>query len=115
MLHTHTLAAANALGRLAARRAGVPVVSHLHIENHFRAATKPILRAADNRTARRSAALVAVSEDTKRAYEQQGYPRRIEVVYNGVELDGTGATGLRADSGSRTTRRSSARSAGSAT
>ena len=32
------------------------------------------------------ARLVAVSEDTRRAYERQGYPRgRIEVVYNGVE------------------------------
>jgi glycosyltransferase involved in cell wall biosynthesis len=99
VLHTHTLAAANALGRLAARRAGVPVVSHLHIENHFRSATKPILRAVDNRTARSSAALVAVSEDTKRAYERQGYPRRIEVVYNGVELDGAASKGLRAELG----------------
>jgi glycosyltransferase involved in cell wall biosynthesis len=99
VLHTHTLAVANALGRLAARRAELPVVSHLHIENHFRAATKPLLRAADNRTARSSASLVAVSEDTKRAYEQQGYPHRIEVVYNGVELDGAGASGLRAELG----------------
>jgi glycosyltransferase involved in cell wall biosynthesis len=99
VLHTHTLAAANALGRLAARRAGVPVVSHLHIENHFRSATKPVLRFADNLTARSAAALVAVSEDTKRAYERQGYPHRIEVVYNGVELDGTGPAGLRAELG----------------
>jgi glycosyltransferase involved in cell wall biosynthesis len=90
LLHTHTLAAANALGRLAARWARLPVVSHLHIENHFRPATRPLLRAADNQTARRTAALIAVSEDTKRAYEEQGYPRRIEVVYNGVALDGAG-------------------------
>ena len=98
VLHTHTLAAANALGRLAARRASVPVVSHLHIENHFRALTRPLLRGADNRSARLCAALVAVSEDTKRAYEAQGYPRgRIEVVYNGVELDGARAGGVRGE------------------
>lgn len=89
LLHTHTLAAANALGRSAARLAGVPVISHLHIENHFRPATRPILAAIDNASARLCARLVAVSDDTKRAYEEQGYPRgRIEIVYNGVELDG---------------------------
>ena len=88
LLHTHTLAAANALGRLAARTARLPVVSHLHIENHFRPATRRLLRTADNGTARRTAALIAVSEDTKCAYEKQGYPPRIEVVYNGVTLDG---------------------------
>lgn len=95
VLHTHTLAAANTLGRLAARRARVPVVSHLHIENHFRSPTKPLLRRADNASARLCAALIAVSEDTRRAYERQGYPRRIEVVYNGVELDGAAPGGLR--------------------
>jgi glycosyltransferase involved in cell wall biosynthesis len=85
LLHTHTLAAANAVSRLAARAARVPVISHLHIENHFRRATAPLLRTADNLTARACAALVAVSEDTRRAYERQGYPARIEVVYNGVD------------------------------
>jgi glycosyltransferase involved in cell wall biosynthesis len=99
LLHTHTLAAANALGRAAARLARIPVVSHLHIENTFRTATRPVLRAADNLTARRCAALVAVSEDTRRAYERQGYPRRIEVVYNGVDLDGSRPGGLRAELG----------------
>jgi glycosyltransferase involved in cell wall biosynthesis len=99
LLHTHTLAAANTLGRLAARYARIPVVSHLHIENYFRPATRPLLRSADNRTARLCGALVAVSEDTKRAYERQGYPKRIEVVYNGVELDGGGSRGLRAELG----------------
>jgi glycosyltransferase involved in cell wall biosynthesis len=91
VLHTHTLAAANALSRPAARAAGVPVVSHLHIENHFRPATRPLLAGLDNATARLAARLVAVSEDTKRAYERQGYPRgRIEVVYNGVDVPANG-------------------------
>lgn len=92
VLHTHALAAANVLGRVAARLVAVAVVSHLHIENPFRPATRPLLRRLDNVTARLCARLVAVSEDTRRAYERQGYPEgRIEVVYNGVELDGRGA------------------------
>ncbi len=92
VLHTHALAAANMLSRVAARLAHVPVVSHLHIENHFRSVTAPVLRTLDNATARMCARLVAVSEDTKRAYERQGYPRgRIEVAYNGVELPPNGA------------------------
>src|SRR5439155_11774502 len=91
VLHTHTLAAANVLSRLAAAAARVPVVSHLHIENHFRPATRRILAGLDNATARLAARLVAVSEDTKRAYERQGYPRgRIEVVYNGVDVPANG-------------------------
>ena len=85
VVHTHTLAAANTLARLTARTVGVPVLSHLHIENHFRRATEPVLRRLDNETARLCARLVAVSHDTRAAYERQGYPAgRIEVVHNGV-------------------------------
>ena len=91
VLHTHTLAAANVLARLAGRAARVPVVSHLHIENHFRPATRPLLARLDNATARLAARLLAVSGDTRRAYERQGYPRgRIEVVYNGVDVPANG-------------------------
>lgn len=91
VLHTHTLAAANALARLAGAAARVPVISHLHIENHFRPATRRLLSGLDNTTARLAARLIAVSESTKRAYERQGYPRgRIEVVYNGVDLPANG-------------------------
>jgi glycosyltransferase involved in cell wall biosynthesis len=91
LLHTHTLAAANALARLAGAAVRVPFVSHLHIENHFRPVTRLLLAWLDNATARIAARLVAVSEDTKRAYERQGYPRgRIEVVYNGVDLPANG-------------------------
>jgi glycosyltransferase involved in cell wall biosynthesis len=95
VLHTHTLAAANALARIAGRLARVPVVSHLHIANHFRPATRALLANLDNATARFAAALVAVSEDTRRAYEDQGYPRRIRVVYNGVNATTADANGLR--------------------
>ncbi|MGH3129782.1 MAG: glycosyltransferase [Gaiellaceae bacterium] len=101
LLHTHALVAANVLGRLGARLAGVPVVAHLHIENHFRPSTRSLLRRLDNATARRCARLVAVSEDTRLAYERQGYPAgTIEVVYNGVELDDeAGSDGVRAELG----------------
>jgi glycosyltransferase involved in cell wall biosynthesis len=92
VLHTHALAAANVVTRIGARRAGVPVVAHLHIENHFRRETAPLIRTLDNVTSRWCARLVAVSEDTKRAYEKQGYPRgRIEVVYNGVAPSANGS------------------------
>src|SRR5207248_6527719 len=74
LLHTHTLAAANVLSRLAGRAAGVPVVSHLHIENHFRHATRRHLAGLDNAAARPAAHRVAVSEAAKRASERRGYP-----------------------------------------
>jgi len=98
ILHTHTLVAGNVLGTLAAPG---PVIRHLHIENHFRETTKAVLRRLDNATARRCARLVAVSEDTRRAYERQGYRAgSIEVVYNGIELDGVGrSAGFRAELG----------------
>ena len=100
VLHTHTLAAANATGRIAGRLGGARVVSHLHIENVFRPGTELVVRRVDNATARLSAALVAVSEDTRRAYLRQGYPDRTEVVHNGVDLDGTGPSGtVRAELG----------------
>jgi glycosyltransferase involved in cell wall biosynthesis len=101
LLHTHTLAAANVLSRIAGRAVRVPVLAHLHIENHFRRPTEPVLRRLDRSTARLCARLVAVSEDTRRAYERQGYPRgRIEVVYNGVEPSETRSNGsLRAELG----------------
>jgi glycosyltransferase involved in cell wall biosynthesis len=92
LLHTHALAAGNVVARTGARLDRVPVVAHLHIENHFRAATAPLIRTLDNLTARSCARLVAVSDDTRRAYERQGYPRgRIEVVYNGVAGTANGA------------------------
>ena len=95
VLHTHTLAAGNALARGAGRLARVPVVSHLHIANHFRPATRALLAGLDNVTARLASALVAVSKDTRRAYEEQGYPHRIRVVYNGVAAASADANGLR--------------------
>jgi glycosyltransferase involved in cell wall biosynthesis len=96
LLHTHTLAAANVLARVASP---VPVVAHLHIENRFRPATEPLLRRLDSWTARRCARLIAVSEETRRAYLRQGYPERIDVVHNGIEPGPPASGSLRAELG----------------
>jgi glycosyltransferase involved in cell wall biosynthesis len=92
LLHTHTQLAPNILGRLAARLAGARVVSHMHIENYFRpnALARRYHATLDNLTARLCTSVIAVSEDTRRALVEQGYPgERIVVVHNGVDLDGT--------------------------
>jgi glycosyltransferase involved in cell wall biosynthesis len=86
VLHTHTPLVANILGRLAGRVARVPVVSHVHIENHFPPGRlrAGLYRRLDNATARSAAALLTVSNATREALERQGYPARVTVVYNGV-------------------------------
>jgi glycosyltransferase involved in cell wall biosynthesis len=102
LLHTHGQIGANTLGRVAARLAGVPVISHLHIENYLppNPARRLLVRTLDNATARLCARIVAVSEDTRRALVRQGYPDdRLEVVYNGIELDGAGGASLRRELG----------------
>jgi glycosyltransferase involved in cell wall biosynthesis len=88
LLHTHGAFALNALGRVAGRLARVPVISHLHIENHFRSGFMGrAQRAADNATAQFCARIVAVSEDTRRALVAQGYPaERMVVIHNGVAV-----------------------------
>jgi glycosyltransferase involved in cell wall biosynthesis len=88
VLHTHVHVAANVLGRVAARFTGVEVVSHLHIENHFRPSrlARAPLVGLDNGTARLCARLVAVSDATRLAFERQGFPSRLlETVHNGVD------------------------------
>jgi glycosyltransferase involved in cell wall biosynthesis len=87
VLHLHTPLVATILGRLAGFRARVPVVSHVHIENHFprRPLQAALYRRLDNATARRCAALITVSNGTREALEAQGYPPgRTVVIHNGV-------------------------------
>jgi glycosyltransferase involved in cell wall biosynthesis len=89
VLHTHVMIEANVVARIAGRLARVPVLSHMHIENYLpqSRARRAVVRFLDNATARLCARIVAVSEDTMRALERQGYPSgRMVVVHNGVEV-----------------------------
>jgi glycosyltransferase involved in cell wall biosynthesis len=103
VVHTHTHLAGRVLARLAGTSARAAIVDHLHIENHFRPQRLPAagLRALDNATARLTARLLAVSDDTRRAFEAQGYPAdRIETVPNGILLPVVDTSnGLRAELG----------------
>jgi glycosyltransferase involved in cell wall biosynthesis len=105
VLHTHVHVAANVLGRLAARAGRARVISHLHIENHFRPSriARAPLVGLDNGTARLCARLVAVSDATRRAFERQGFPARLlETVHNGIDpaaLRASAPAGMRAELG----------------
>jgi glycosyltransferase involved in cell wall biosynthesis len=105
VLHTHTALAANVLSRVAGRLGGVAVVSHIHIENHFRPNrfARAVHSALDNTTARLAARVLAVSGSTRDTLVAQGYPSRlVEVVHNGIDVETQGslrADGLRAELG----------------
>ncbi len=105
VLHTHTALAANVVSRAAGRLGGAAVVSHVHIENHFRPnrLARTVHTALDNSSARLSARVLAVSDDTRRALLAQGYPPRlVEVVHNGIDVEAEAAkhgAGLRAELG----------------
>ncbi len=88
LVHTHGHFSLNVLGRIAARLAGARVISHMHIENTFRAGRGRRLQIAlDNLTARLCASIVAVSEATRRSLVRQGYPEgRVVTIRNGIEL-----------------------------
>jgi glycosyltransferase involved in cell wall biosynthesis len=90
VLHTHVHVAAAVLGRTAARAAGAAVVSHLHIENHFRSSrvARAPLVALDNATARLCARILVVCDATRLSFERQGFPPALmETIYNGVDAD----------------------------
>ncbi len=105
VLHTHVHVAANVLGRLGARAARTAVVSHLHIENHFRPSrlARAPLVGLDNATARLCARLIAVSDATRHAFQRQGFPAGLlETVHNGIDAAAVRAAppaGLRAELG----------------
>jgi glycosyltransferase involved in cell wall biosynthesis len=104
VLHTHTALAANVLSRIGGRLGGAAVVSHLHIENHFRPnrLARAVHTTLDNGTARLAARILAVSESTRRSLLAQGYPgARVEVVHNGIDVaaHSGGGSGLRQELG----------------
>ena len=87
VVHTHGHFAVNVLARIGGRLAGARVLSHLHIQNAFRAGRgRRVQIAIDNATARLCFALVAVSDATRADLVRQGYPAgRISTVHNGIE------------------------------
>lgn len=90
VVHTHGAFAVNVVARVAARLAGARVLSHMHIENTFRAGLPRHAQVAlDNATARLCFAVIAVSEATRKSLLRQGYPaHRLVTIHNGIELAG---------------------------
>ena len=87
LVHTHAHFGINVLARLAAFVARAAVLSHMHIENTFRAGRGRRAQVLlDNATARLCFAIVAVSEATRRSLVAQGYPEsRLVTIHNGIE------------------------------
>jgi len=88
LVYTHGMVPANIHSRLAARLAGVPCISHIHIANVFN--QNPLVRRyqifLDNWTSRFCHRLIAVSQSTKDSLIQQGISGdRIEVIPNGID------------------------------
>ena len=88
VVHTHGHFGVNVVGRVAARLARACVVSHMHIENAFRAGPGRRSQVAlDTATAHLCDAIVAVSDATRRTLVRQGYPaNRTVTIYNGIEV-----------------------------
>ncbi len=88
ILHTHGHFSGNVVGRLSGRLAGTAVIAHMHVENAFRAGGvgRRMQVALDNATARLCASIVAVSDATRNALLEQGYPEaRTITIHNGIE------------------------------
>jgi glycosyltransferase involved in cell wall biosynthesis len=93
IVHTH-LAKAGALGRFAARRAGVPLIIHTYhghvLEGYFSTPMSRALLAAERRLARLSDALIAVSDAVRDDLMalRVGRPEQWRVIPVGLNLDG---------------------------
>jgi glycosyltransferase involved in cell wall biosynthesis len=89
VVHTHGHFAVNVLARTAGRLAGARVLSHMHIENAFRAGRGRAAQVAlDNATARLCFSIVAVSDATRASLVRQGYPAdRLVTVHNGIDAE----------------------------
>ena len=87
VVHCHAAVTGSILARLGARLAGVPIISHVHIENKF--SDVPFVRSLqiylDNLTARFTDEIVTISEDTRLSLIEQGISsKKVKVIYNGV-------------------------------
>lgn len=90
LVHTHTVRT-NLVGRLAARIARVPVVTHVHSLPLYET-TNPLKNRfnhlVDRLTRRWSARYICVSSSLRSRLLSEGVPaERVEVIHNGVELD----------------------------
>jgi glycosyltransferase involved in cell wall biosynthesis len=89
ILHTHTLAGSAAPARVAARSAGVNVITHAHAVERLRTQRLPraLVRLLDNATVRLTSRVIAVSNDTAQAFIRHGYPPRlVTTIPNGVAI-----------------------------
>lgn len=92
VVHTH-MAKAGALGRIAARRAGVPVVVHTFhgsvLDGYFPRPVARAIAAAERRLARSTDALIAVSAAVRDVLLERriGRPEQWHVIPVGLELD----------------------------
>ena len=87
LVHTHGHFAVNVQARVAARLARARLISHMHIENAFRAGRGRRLQVVlDNATARLCETLIAVSDATRASLVAQGYPDdRLVTIHNGID------------------------------
>lgn len=89
LVHSHAAVTGAILARLGAKLAGVPLISHVHIENKFSGVPwiRKIQVWLDNLTARLTAELVAISEHTRSSLIDQGISsQEIRVIRNGVSV-----------------------------
>lgn len=87
LVHTHSMVPGNVLSRLAAKIAGVPCISHIHIENVFN--SNPLIQLYqmwfDRWTSNHCYKLIAVSGATKQSLIRQKIPAdQVEVILNGI-------------------------------
>ena len=90
LVHCHAGVAGSILARLGAKLAGVPLISHVHIENKFNDVLwiRRMQVWLDNMTTHLTDEIVAISEDTRRSLIRQGISsRKVRVIRNGIRVD----------------------------
>lgn len=97
IVHTHT-AKAGALGRIAAKLAGVPVVVHTphghNLYGYFSPAFSRIILSIERMLTKFSDRIIALTALEKRDYEtfRVAPPEKISLIYQGLEIDNSAST-----------------------
>ena len=89
LVHCHSAVTGAILARIGACLAGVPLISHVHIENKFSDVSwiKTVQILLDNMTAIVTDKIVAISDATKSSLIEQGISsKKITVIHNGISL-----------------------------